>query len=226
MFPGAGANFGGRCRGAPGVCYALGMESEPSAWSVEEQRRFWRELRPYFLASVALLAAGAAAGLATAAYAPDFSLERREALGEFVRSFLGLSKPRLALAIFLNNALKTLLALVAGVLAGVLPLVLLLVNGYILGLVFHNTVETKGLLAFVLAIAPHGVLELPAVLLGASIGLMLGARAIRRMLGKGEAAGLSRELGRGLRFYIVGIAPMLVAAALIEAFVTAALAGK
>ncbi|HEX9445966.1 MAG TPA: stage II sporulation protein M [Candidatus Binatia bacterium] len=201
------------------------MESEPAAWSAEERRRFLGELRPYLLASVLLLAVGAAGGLATAAYAPEFSLARREALGEFARAFLGLSKPYLALAIFLNNALKTLLAVVAGVLAGVLPFVLLLINGYVLGIVFHATVESKGLLSFVLAIAPHGILELPAVLLGASIGLMLGVRALRRLFGKKDT-GLVRDLGRGLRFYIVVIVPMLVVAALIEAFVTTSVAVK
>ena len=201
------------------------MESEPAAWSAAERRRFLTELRPYFLASVLLLAAGAAAGLATAAYAPDFSLARRETLGEFVRSFAGLSKPYLALAIFLNNAVKTLLALVAGVLAGVPPLVLLLINGYVLGLVLHATVESRGLLSFVLAIAPHGILELPAVLLGASIGLMLGARALKRVFGK-AAPGLAGDLGRGLRFFTAVIVPMLVLAALIETYFTALVASK
>jgi len=99
------------------------------------------------------------------------------------------------------------------------------VNGYVLGLVLHASLQSKGLSVFFLAIGPHGVFELPAILLGTSIGLMLGARAIKQMLGREERA-LGREVARGLRFFVTVIVPMLLLAALIEAFVTSALASK
>ncbi|HEY1269438.1 MAG TPA: stage II sporulation protein M [Candidatus Binatia bacterium] len=201
------------------------MEIEGQARSWREQRDYIRELAPYLLASVALLLAGALAGVAMAERAPDISSMRREALSEFVSLFKGLPAPLLALAIFLNNAVKTLVVIVAGVFAGILPLVFLLINGYVLGIVFHATVHTEGLWAFVAAVAPHGVLELPAVLLGTSIGLMMGAGAIRKFIKK-ENIELSSQLARGMRFFVTVIVPLLVVSALIEAFITAPLSGK
>ncbi|MBI4522347.1 MAG: stage II sporulation protein M [Deltaproteobacteria bacterium] len=164
---------------------------------------------------------GTVAGIITAAYAPDLSAARTEALQEFVRLFLGLPRPYLALAIFLNNGLKTLAVIVAGTLAGILPGVFLLVNGYVLGIVLLSSVESKGVLISLLAIVPHGLFEFPAILLGTSIGLMLGSHSIKRLLRKEEKS-LATELARGLRFFLSAILPLLLVAAFIEAFVTSA----
>jgi stage II sporulation protein M len=189
------------------------------------QSGYLRELKPYFIASVILILAGTVCGVASSIHIPTFSNEFEASIREFARGFLSLPRPSLALAIFLNNAFKTLAVIVLGLFAGLLPLVFLLVNGYVLGLVLHASLQSKGLVAFFLAIAPHGLFELPAILLGASIGLMLGARAIKQMLGREERA-LGREVARGLRFFVTVIAPMLLLAALIEAFVSSALASK
>jgi stage II sporulation protein M len=204
------------------------MENEPKAsgarpWSWREQRRYFRELRPYFFTSIALMIAGALGGAATSAYAPEFSSAGRETLRQFVRLFAGLPKPNLALAIFFNNGVKTLLVIVVGTLGGILPLVFLLVNGYVLGLLAHDAMRSGRLPIFILSIAPHGALEIPTVLLGTSVGLRLGVHAIRRAFGKPDGT-VTGELARALRFFITVIAPLLVLAALIEAFITTLLA--
>ncbi|HTM07500.1 MAG TPA: stage II sporulation protein M [Verrucomicrobiae bacterium] len=201
------------------------MTNERHAWSWREHRHYLRELTPYLLTSVGLLLAAALVGVATSTQFAGFSTARREALGEFASLFVGLPRPLLALAIFFNNALKTLIVILTGRLAGILPLIFLLINGYVLGIVFYATFHSKGLWSFLLAIAPHGVLELPAVLLGTAIGLKLGTRAITRFIKK-DGFDLSAELARGLRFFFAVIIPLLTVSALIEAFITAALAGK
>ena len=137
--------------------------------------------------------------------------------------FRGLPRLQLAAAIFINNALKALFVITFGALAGVVPVLFLLVNGVTLGLVMYSSILSRGVWASLLAILPHGVLELPAVLLGTAIGLMLGKHAIRRLLGAAETT-LSSELGRALRFFLSVIVPLLLVAALIETFISAVLA--
>ncbi|HEY2986135.1 MAG TPA: stage II sporulation protein M [Candidatus Binatia bacterium] len=200
------------------------MES-PGGWTTQEQARYLRELKPYFIASVLLILAGAACGVASSIHIPAFSGPFGESLREFAKGFLGLPRPYLALAIFLNNSLKTLAVIVAGVLGGILPLVFLLGNGFALGIVFYASLASKGLPTFFLSITPHGLFELPAILLGSSIGLMLGVRAIKRLFGNGGTT-IGEDFRRGLRFYVVVIMPLLLLAAFIEAFVTASLASK
>ena len=214
------------CRDACGIMQSS-MKSEErwTKWSRPEQANYFRELKPFMVASVLLIVAGAIFGIVSSISSPEIAGARSEAIKEFSRLFLGLSKPYLALAIFLNNGLKTLAVIVLGTFGGILPLIFLLVNGYVLGLVLHASLQSRGLFVFFLAIAPHGVFELPAILLGTSIGLMLGARAIKQMLGREERA-LGREVARGLRFFVTVIVPLLLVAALIEAFVTSAAVSK
>jgi stage II sporulation protein M len=69
------------------------------------------------------------------------------------------------------------------------------------------------------AIVPHGIFELPAVLVSASLGLMLGRAVMLELTGKGDASAQALILGRLFVRYVV---PFVAFAACIEAFITPA----
>lgn len=190
--------------------------------SAEERYAYWTELRPYLEASVAIFFAGLAAGLIILARFPDIADRFQSSLVGFVKIFHGLPPLQLAGAIFLNNALKTLAAIALGSLFGVIPAIYLFANGAALGIVFTLSAQRRGLWISLLSIAPHGLVELPAVFLGTGIGLMLGAHAIKSIFQRTPMS-LRSELGRGMKFFSTVIAPLLLIAALIEAFLTSAL---
>jgi stage II sporulation protein M len=75
-----------------------------------------------------------------------------------------------------------------------------------------------------LSIVPHGILELSAVFLGTATGLLLGNVVLKRILRKSDAQ-LRPALSRALRFYAIVILPMLLVAAMIEAFITTVIIG-
>lgn len=182
---------------------------------------YFRDLLPYFKLGVATFTAGAVAGMVILACFSEAAGYVHSSLGGFVRMFHGLPAPQLAAAIFLNNALKTLVAIVSGPLFGVIPGIFLLANGAALGIALTISAQSRGLWISFLSIAPHGVLELPAVFLGAGIGLKLGAHAFKSIFGKAQMT-LGTEMLHGLKFFSTVIAPLLLVAALIEAFLTAA----
>ena len=125
-------------------------------------------------------------------------------------------------SIFVNNTLKTLLAILLGVLFGIIPAFFLLANGIGLGVAWSLSVSARGPWLSLLSLLPHGILELPAVLLGTSIGLAIGIQALKRLTGKTDRK-IGAELASGLRYFCSVILPLLFVAALVEAFVTAAL---
>ena len=181
-------------------------------------------LRPYGMASIVLFALGAlGGGLAVILY-PETAAHLQDLLKQFAKMFQGMPKLKLAAAIFLNNSLKTLLAILLGPLLGLVPVIFLIVNGAILGAVIPVAVESKGLWISIMTIIPHGIFELPAIFLGTSIGLKLGLHPFRRLAGKADTTVLS-ELGHGLRLFFSVILPLLLLAATIEVFVTPFLAG-
>jgi stage II sporulation protein M len=164
-------------------------------------------------------------GLAAIFYFPAIADRLQESLAGFVKIFGGLPPLQLAGAIFLNNAVKTLLVMALGILFGAITVLFLVVNGAALGIVFYLSIQAKGLWPSLLVILPHGILELPAVLLGASIGLMLGRHSVSRLLGRAHTS-LGSEIARALHFFVKVIVPLLLLAALVEAFITPALAGR
>jgi stage II sporulation protein M len=129
---------------------------------------------------------------------------------------------QLAAAIFLNNSVKTLIALLLGTLFGVVPVIFLFANGAALGVALSLSIRTRGLWTSLASITPHGVIELPAVFLGMSIGLMLGAHTLARLRRRCPTP-IRTEISLALRYFSTVIAPLLLLAALIEAFVTASL---
>lgn len=188
----------------------------------KERVHYLRELRPYLIASLLLIGSGMLLGILSLLYAPGFAQQLRGSVAQFVKTFIGLPKLYLALAIFLNNSLKSLLAIVLGMFFGVLPVFLLLLNGCMIAIVFYLSVQSRGLWTSLLAILPHGMFELPAVLLGTSIGLRLGLHTIRRLFGTAETT-IGQELHLAFQCFFTFIIPLLVVAAFIEAFITTAL---
>lgn len=188
----------------------------------QERRAYLSRLRPYMVTSLILFGAGTAIGLMVVAYFPGLADHFEDAIAAFVKTFAGMPRLKLAAAIFVNNTLKTLLAILLGVLFGIIPAFFLLANGIGLGVAWSLSVSARGPWLSLLSLLPHGVLELPAVLLGTSIGLAIGIQALKRLTGKTDRK-IGAELASGLRYFCSVILPLLFVAALVEAFVTAAL---
>jgi len=183
---------------------------------------YFRELRPYFKLSMAIFAAGSVAGLVILARFPEAKGYVHASLGGFVKMFQGLPPLPLAGAIFLNNALKTLIAIVSGFLFGIVPAIYLFANGAALAIALALSTQTRGLWLSLLSLAPHGVIELPAVFLGTGIGFKLGAHAVKSLFKRTQST-LGAEILRGLKFFGAVIVPLLWVAALVEAYITAPL---
>ena len=139
-------------------------------------------------------------------------------MGQMIRPLLEYGALAIVLVIFINNALKALLAIVLGIGLGIVPLLFVAMNGYVLGAVIRMVADKAGFAAAILGLAPHGVIELPAVLLASAFGVALGWEALLQIFRRGGQVG--PMLRRSLRTYLRWIAPGLAVAALIEVFVT------
>ena len=101
--------------------------------SSEERRVYFRRLKPYLAASLILFCAGIVTGLMIMQRNPSLAGYFEDTLADFVKHFSGMPRLQLAAAIFLNNALKTLLAILLGFLLGIIPVIFLVSNGVALG---------------------------------------------------------------------------------------------
>lgn len=184
---------------------------------------YCRRLRPYFIWSVALFALGALTGVALVNLHSGLASQLEKSLMGFAGIFRGLSKWQLAGAIFLNNSIKSAAAIFLGALLGLVPVIFLVINGVALGAIVTVSLGSRGVWQSAMAIVPHGVIELPAVLLATSIGLLLGGHVLKR-LARRPLPPLTEELALASRFLFRVIVPLLLLAALIEAYLTPVLA--
>ncbi|MDD2666097.1 MAG: stage II sporulation protein M [Methanocellales archaeon] len=120
--------------------------------------------------------------------------------------------------IFLNNSIKCLIVLLLGIGFGLVPLVFLTYNGFLIGVVVLMTERIEGTLYVLAAIVPHGIIELPMVLLSAAIGIRLGHDLWSALMGK--KADIKKDFKKGMLFYMHWILPLLFLAAAVETFLT------
>lgn len=131
--------------------------------------------------------------------------------------------------IFWNNATKAVLVIFAGALAGVVPVIFLVINGGVLGFLLHLSwqqgvsmydVVVKGLL-------PHGIIEIPAIIVACAFGLKFGVLIIKSL-----AQGMKSTRNRTTNLWSfirqtgtasVWIVILLFIAAIIESTITFAL---
>ena len=145
-----------------------------------------------------------------------FPFEARQGVDEVSRQleFLSDAGPfQIFWVIFFNNAIKSFLALAGGILFGIIPVVFVLINGYAIGIVGAVAITEKGIVDLLILTLPHGIFEIPAVLLAASYGVMLGEKFYARMR-RGEPFRPSFSLAVNAFFKV--IVPILAIAAFIE----------
>ena len=79
--------------------------------------------------------------------------------------FLTLPPWKMFFVILLNNSAKSFAILLSGILFGLVPLVAVATNGYVLGVAYLFASGKVGYVQAAKAVLPHGVLEIPAVII-------------------------------------------------------------
>lgn len=124
----------------------------------------------------------------------------------------------LFIQIFLNNAEVATMAYVLGLFFGIMPVIVVAFNGLMLGVFVTYFVRSDviGIREAILGLLPHGIIEIPAILLAATSGVLLYKALLR--------GGGSRMAMESLKMYAISLG-MLLLAAFIEAFITPKIAG-
>jgi len=183
----------------------------------KEDAAYLRSIRPYILLSVYLFLATAALGVVASVRHPELAAAYVGDVAETLQWILDLSPPKMMLAIFLNNLFASLMALLLGVGFGIVPAVVVVMNGFVVGLVVHQAMLVGGPAFVIVAILPHGIIELPTVLVCIGVGFRLGHLMILTLLGRGgDLEGELKAAIRLLRWVVL----LLFIAAVIETFIT------
>ena len=141
-------------------------------------------------------------------------------LGKFIKGSLDIPKTFLGLALFLwgKNVLASAVAVVGGFLTfGIIPVLTLILNGAIIGYALKPVLYLFGTNYLMASLIPHGIIELPAFFLSASVGFYMGAEQALKLIYKRPKTYSAKTAAK---FFVYIIVPSLMIAAFIEAFIT------
>ena len=127
--------------------------------------------------------------------------------------------------ILLNNSVKSFAVLLSGILFGLTPLIAVAANGYILGVAYLFASGEVGYLQAAKTVLPHGVLEIPAVVLSAGYGLWLGVTFARRIQQR-DMVGFGNQVRHAIMMFFKIAFPLFILAALIETFLIFSMGGR
>ncbi|PIQ92909.1 MAG: hypothetical protein COV69_00815 [Parcubacteria group bacterium CG11_big_fil_rev_8_21_14_0_20_39_14] len=123
--------------------------------------------------------------------------------------------------VFLNNSFTLFLVLSLGIIFGIFPGMVLFSNGAILGMLAFLLKDNLLWPGFFTGILPHGIIEIPVMILACAVGLKIGKTAYKKVFKKpGE---LKTEILIAFKFFLKVLLPLLALAAAIEIFLTAKL---
>ena len=185
--------------------------------STKDDKAYLKSIRVYIGLSVFLFGLTAVMGYYTAAVDPEFASSWTDEL-EMLKWIMDQPPFLIMTIIFLKNLLASSMAMLLGLGLGLLPLMVVTSNGFILGIVAYEAVQKVGWLYLAAGILPHGIIELPVVLVSIAIGFRLGYLLALSILR--EKADLTSEIRIAFHFLIRWVTPLLLLAAAVETFIT------
>lgn len=195
-------------------------------------RRFVQDLFLYkkmMVLSLILFTAGIVIGTLNTDFITELITPQLKGLQEYSRELSESANPQwnFFVFIFLNNAVKSIAIIFVGALFGLLPIFFLMMNGMVIGYLL-TTAASQGENMFdliVLGLLPHGIIEIPAILIASGFGLQFGYMILKGLgeLGARDESertvkwgGFLKTLGRAS----IWITLLLLIAAIIESTLT------
>jgi uncharacterized membrane protein SpoIIM required for sporulation len=189
--------------------------------------KVFRRYLPHFLLATALLTSGAIFGFLASYFDPEVARSyllptemptiQPEQEGEAEAAPLQSSGELAAFSshLFTNNVRVSLTAFALGITLGVGTAWLMFYNGILLGALAAVFLEAGQFMAFATGVLPHGVLEIPAAIIGGAAGFLL-AQGIIHARPWPRREELARA-GQEALLLVSGCIPLLAVAAILEA---------
>ena len=171
---------------------------------------------------VALFAVGVVWGVSMPTNASGAFSEQTEAFRQLAEFIGNLPVGLMFGFILLKNISAVLFSFVLSPIVLIVPIVSLVMNGWLIGTVSNAVVAERSLGYLLAGILPHGVFELPALLIGEAAAMSFGIAAMQAVFDRSRREQLTITMRLDLKYLAFSLC-LLVPAALMEVFVTPAL---
>ncbi len=109
-----------------------------------------------------------------AGFIPDsISMKILEYFQNLIEQTKGMNFLQLFFFILQNNLKASFIGMILGIFLGIYPIVVLVVNSFVIGFVSYEVTQISGPYQ-ILKLLPHGIFEIPALIISIAIGIKLG----------------------------------------------------
>jgi len=179
--------------------------------------------RRWILVATGLFAIGMALGLAMPENTTDVFAGDLAVIQELAK-LLGPFKITTAVFIFLKNVSALVFSFIFSPLLCLTPIIALTVNGWLLSFVSVAFIEQESVGLLLAGLLPHGIFEIPALIIGEAAALSFGMMALIALVSKEQRGRLVPNLKQNIRYMVLAFA-LLLPAAIIETYITPLLLG-
>jgi len=172
----------------------------------------------WIIIAICLFSIGMVTGLALPINTADLLSEELAYLKELA-DFLEPFQITTAVFIFLKNVSAVLISFVFSPMLCLLPILALTFNGLLLSLVSTMVVQEESVGVLMAGLLPHGIFEIPALIIGEAAALSFGTMVMIALFKKEARGRLSTNLKQNSKYLLLA-ATLLVPAAIIETFIT------
>ncbi len=163
--------------------------------------------------------AGLGLGLTSPASIAGLLAEDIAALEELADRLALLPQSSIFAFIFLKNVSAILISFALSPILCLTPVMALIVNGGVIGLVSTAVIQEESLGYLLAGLLPHGIFELPALIIAQAAALSFGTTATLALFKKERRELLLPGLKQNLRYLMIALA-LLLPAAIIETYIT------
>lgn len=173
----------------------------------------------WLFAAIFLFGIGLAWGLATPIDTTGLLSEDMAAIEELAGFLASLPQASVFILIFIKNVSAVVISFVLSPVFCLAPVIALIFNGGLLGLVSTLTIQEKSLGYLLAGLLPHGIFELPALIMGEAAALSFGMAVMLSLFKKQRRKLLLPNLRQNLRYLAIALF-LFLPAAIIETYIT------
>ena len=175
--------------------------------------------RWWIIISVVLFAGGITLGLLSPTSIADLPAEDINDLVEFADFLATIPTWAVFIIILFKNITALVISFIFSPLLCLVPIIALVMNGWIIGFVSTSVLQEETLSYLLRGLLPHGIIELPAFIIGEAVALSFGAALILAIFKKEKRNQLVPHFRQNLKYLGLALV-LLLPAAIIEAYVT------
>ncbi len=184
----------------------------------QEIKKYLFQLKPYILFAGVIFTVATLLGYFIAQNFPGEIEQILEEVKKELGPLQDASSFELFLIIFKQNVFALLSSIILGIFFGIVPCLSVFANGLVLGIITFEVLKEFSWEILLAGILPHGIIEIPVLIVSVAIGMKIGKTVLERVFKK--RGNIKKELKKAFKFFFYVLLPLLFLAALIESFIT------